>query len=776
MLTAFRKGQVRAYSVLPRNKFKGTTDLSFPLKPSTSAGTGPLQLGIEEPDARAKMEIKVQALVNELEKEADRRVTEKRQIEKRWIEESYQFAGRYLKEEEEAIKSSDVMHKSSVYMNLTRQKTDAMEARLYDIAFPTDDRPFSIAPTPVPRLSDEATAWAAFAAQNQQNLLQVPEGDPAAGEAMAAQQEALARATAIQAEIDEARRRSEAMQDEMDDQLKECSYNKECRSIIHDACKLGTGVMKGPVLSSSRRKSWNSYQDEESGFQVHEMVEVEEPRPAFYRVDPWNWFPDMDAVKLSESESFFERHLMTSSALRNLAKTEGFNQDAIRRLLKQKPKGVAPQYMSDLRSIVAAENLAGFKDKYHVWEYHGPIEPEDMHCLSAVYSDAEMGELGEEYDPLQEINVTVWFCQGEVLKFGIHPLDSGEPIYSVFNLKKDDHSIFGFGVPHLIADSQKVVCAAWRMMVDNANIATGPQIVINKSIVEPEDGDYTMYPLKIWLKKSGTAPGDRVFETYHLDIRQVELANIIELATRAIDQESGIPMMTQGEPGVMPTQTALGISILNNSVNVLFRAVIKQFDDDITVPNIRRLYDWNMQFSEREDIKGDMEVHAKGTSTFMLRELQAPALMTMLMQFAAHPVLGPALQVMPMARKLAQSMLLPQNEVIKSDEKLAADLAAAAASEEQGPTPEELRAQTEQMKAQALVEAARLRFEAAKYTADSNRDVEMIRLEMLGNTKLDELDMKKTLKEKELESKERQQAADIGLTARMGRPTGGGWA
>lgn len=752
--------------------------MAFPIKPSTSPGTGPLQID-KRPNGEelAQFEIKVQSLIGSLENEATRRTNEKRHIEERWIEESYQYAGRYLREEESAIDASASMHRSKVYLNETRRKTDAMEDRLVDIEFPTDDRNFSISATTVPELSDEAQAWARFAAENQQKLLELPDdpnATPEAIQALNAQREALKRATEVQAVVDEAGRRSELMQNEMDDQLQECGYNHECKLMIHDAVKLGTGILKGPVLSNKRKKSWSSATDEASGFTVHEMVEVDEPRPAFYRVDPWNWFPDMDAVKLEESESFFERHLMTPSALKRLARTDGFNPDAIRRVLKQKPKGSTPQYLSDLRSIVGNEGLSGFKDKFHVWEYHGPIEQEDMHCLSALYGDGNSEYMDEdELDPLEEINITIWFCQGEVLKFGIHPLDSGEPIYSVFNYKKDDHSIFGFGVPHIMANPQKVLCAAWRMMVDNAALATAPQIVFNNSTVEPYDGDYTITPAKLWMRKSGTAPGERVFETYHLDIRQAELQAIIALSLESIDREVGVPTIIDAEPGVGPMQTALGISIFNNESKIPFRALVKHFDDNITIPNMRRLHEWNMQFSQKEHIKGDMKIRARGTSTFMLRELQAPALMTMLLQFASHPALGPAMQVMPMIRKLAQAMLLPPHEVIKSDEKLAADLAAAAQAEQPETSPEELRAQTDQIRANALIEAAKYRFEAAKYTSDMNREIEMMRMEMQGNVKLDELKTKEAIEREKVASGERKQAADIGWAAKTGEKSGG---
>lgn len=707
-------------------------------------------------------------ILKKLEDEVQKRISQKRGIEQRWIDETLQYEGRYSDEERRLIVDTDTINKSTVYMNLTRQKANVVEARLVDGAGIAGGG-FEIKPSPVPELAEEAKAGAEFAAQNQQRLLEVPEGDPAMQEALAAQREATRRATELQAALDEARRRAESMYDEIDDQLKACNYEHEENRVKHDAVVLGTGIMKGPVTGGKVRKRWSSFVDEATGFSVYEMTATEAPRPMFYRVDPRNWFPSMSAVTVEESESFFERHLMNPSDLRKLAKRDGFIAANIRKLLRDKARSHDPSYLSEMRNA-AGDEYTGGTERYHVWEYHGPLDHEDFLSLS----EACYGTVPEDdIDPLFEQQVTVWFCQGEVLKFGIHPLDSGESIYSVYTLQPCDYSIFGYGVPHLIADNQKALCAAWRMMIDNAAAATLPQIVFDHT-VEPMDGEYLIYPGKRWLKKSGSAPGARPFETYHFDIRQAELQRIIELAIRAIEQESGIPLMAQVEPASMPTQTAFGVGVLNRSMNIVFGLLVKQFEKQITVPCIRRLYDWNMQFSAKEHIKGDMEVYARGSSTYVLREIQAPNLMILLQSFAASPVLGPALQIMPILRQLARAMLLEPSEVIKSDEKLAADLAAAAEQDgEPAPTAEEVRLQVEQLKAEVATQIAKLEAETKRFVAETNHQMKVMDLEMSGNLDLEEK-RQRTLREKmKIESKERIVAADAAVAERSGRQSGG---
>lgn len=760
--------------------------MAYPLGPSTSPGTGPLNRGgpgsdnEDYPDSELSpgaIEIRVEELIAALTRESERRVGERRPVEQRWIRNVYQYKGQYTEQEEKNIRATGATyHRSTVYMNETQHNTDDIEDRIVDVEFPVDDRNFSTEPTSVPELSDEAMAWARFAAENQQQLLAMPpgeEGTPEAQQALMAQQESIARATEIQATLDEARRRADRMQAVMDDQLQECGYDIQCKLMIHDGVLLGTGVMKGPVLSSEIKQVWTERKDEASGFSVHEMTAKEEPRPAFYRVDPWNWFPSMSACNIKESESFFERHLLTASGLRKLAKIPGFDKNAIRRLLKQKARGTVPTYLSELRSMNDQGTVTPLDERYQIWEYHGPIDFEDMDCVARYTQDEDLQKYAGDIDPLQEINVTIWFCQDELLKFGIHHLDSGEPIYSVFNYKKDDHSIFGFGVPHLMASHQEVICAAWRMQVDNAVAATLPQILINNSIVEPLDGDWTFYPGKIWKKKSGTAPGDKVFETFHLDIRMAEMRALIDQTLQAIDRHIGVPRIADADTPIAPMQTALGVSVFSNERKMIFKGLVKHFDDNVTIPNIQRLFNWNMQFSQDPSIKGDMRIKARGTSTFLLRELQGPALMAMLLQFASHPVLGPALKIMPMVRKVAMAMLLPQGEVVKTDEQMAADLAAAAQSAPDEPSPEQIKLQIAQLNHDAAVEQAKINFEARKYDVDKQYEIELLRQEMVGNKNLDALEAKKQIEREKIESGERKMAADIGMAERTGQRTGG---
>ena len=171
-------------------------------------------------------------------------------------------------------------HRSTVYIGLTRQKTNAAEARVADILLPTDDRNWGIQPTPQPTLMsitrDERLAGDKMTGEQ---LMHPETGQP------------LRMKDIARAAMQVARDKAKAMQTEIEDQLVECDYNSEVRKMIHNAAVLGTGVLKGPVVTNRVRKAWQPYKDME-GNQVHQIVMVEEISPASFSVDPRNCWPD----------------------------------------------------------------------------------------------------------------------------------------------------------------------------------------------------------------------------------------------------------------------------------------------------------------------------------------------------------------------------------------------------------------------------------------------------------------------------------------------------
>jgi len=734
---------------------------------------------------REQLQTEMKVIAGELEAEAKLREGSRTTVEKRWIEDLEQYHGIY---DENTIQRIRQNEGSELFINMTGPKTEAMAARLMDLLFPTDDKNWGIGPTPVPELTKAADEAAAQKEQMLAQVKQMTEAQQQGGQppvsgavdqlkARAEEFEKIERQ--LRAQKQEADNRARLMEKEVEDQLKESDYHGVMRDVIDSACKIGAGVCKGPVTGMPTRQGWRKGEDGQFN-----LVKNDGKRPGIRYVDPWGYFPDMASPNQADGMGDFERHLMNKKQLRALARLPGFDRQAIARLLQAGPTGSPPSYLAQLRSI-RGENVSVKSEFYQVWEYSGPLDVEQMEKLALAFTPE--GEEPPEIDPLVDIKGIVWFCAGEVLKFAIYPYDSQECMYSIFTLKKDEYSPFGYGIPSIMRDMQRSMNAGWRAMMDNASIASGPQIVVDSEKISPQDGDYQLRPRKIWEVKVPWTQANPPFWSFDIPMMQVEMANIVAMSERMIDEVTSMPKIAQGEQGTGVTKTSGGMSLLMNSANVTFRRIVRNFDDDVTVPNLRRFYDWNMQHNPRDEIKGDYKVDARGSSVLLAREIQAQNLFQIALQLGPHPVFGPMLQNRMLLRKLLQAQMLSSDDLMLTDDEIDAIVAAgqsdaaaeaAKAQAEMAQAEFELREKELDVRvaeANAKIDIANKENETKIKIAELMHEKEMEKAAATANIKLDELASREKVEDRRIGSKERLTAAEVALTQRLG-PTGGGIA
>jgi hypothetical protein len=196
--------------------------------------------------------------------------------------------------------------------------------------------------------------------------------------------------------------------------------------------------------------------------------------------------------------------------------------------------------------------------------------------------------------------------------------------------------------------------------------------------------------------------------------------------------------------------------------NITFRRVVKNFDDGITTPNIRRLYDWNMQHNSSDTIKGDMKVDARGSSALLQRELQAQMLLNMAQNWSSHPVLKHALKAYEtISESVRSSMIQPTTVLVEKEEfeaALAAEAEAAAkaaeSAGEQNPAV---------IAANARLEATKIDSQARLDVAEMQRQTEMIQLAQQYDIKIEELQTRLGLKGMDIAHKEKSMVAEAAM-------------
>jgi hypothetical protein len=544
--------------------------------------------------------------------------------------------------------------RSTVFVGITRQKTNAAEARLGDILLPTDDKNWGIQPTPDPecaralkdgtQLIDPATGQPVLIDQDG-NITD----DPSVGRPITKKDIAVATQQM-------AKQAASAMEREIEDQLIECEYNSELRKMIHDAAVMGVGVICGPLVTKRTRKAWREKADPD-GSKVQVLEVVEELRPASFRKDPrFVWEDPACGDDIQNGAGVFEMESMTEKKVRDLAKQPGYMIPQLKAVLEEGPKTSAALYDLERDKDGLEENKT-FKH----WTYWGELRAEDLKAAGLEVSE----------DELASYSGCVEMINDTVIRAYLNPLEDGAIPYDFYPWEKVQGQVRGVGIPELMSAQQSVTNAAWRQMMDNSGVTSGPQIIMRRGAVTPADGQMALTPRKFWWLNEDVADATKVFHTVEFESHQRELAGIIDLAEKLADQETATPMMAQAQQGSAP-ETVGGMQLLMNSANVVLRRLVKQFDDYVTRRHIRRYYDYNMAYSEDDDIKGDFQIDARGSSALITRDVQNQAY-TNLLAAAANPVFAPMIDAKKLFEKALQAQHVDPKDIMLSDEKIEAN-------------------------------------------------------------------------------------------------------
>jgi hypothetical protein len=530
---------------------------------------------------------------------------------------------------------------STAFPNITQPYVDAASARIGDMLLPTDDRNYAVEPTPIPDLDGlelpDLPPTAAAPAMPGQPPGAPPAGMPGMpplpgmlppGAALTPQAQALETLKAKIAQVKEvATRKAKAAETQIDDWLTECQYTTEYRRIIDDACKIGSGVFKGPVPVTRKTKAWRK--SEETG--EFELFIKEEIKPASFRVDPWNFFPDPACGDSIHDGGFtWERDYLTAKRLQDLKRGVGAARYIDSQIDAVIAEGPSKRNESDPRRPQTTH-----KDVFEVWYFHGTVTGEQMEAAGCQC---------DKPDELYPVKITM--VNDRVIKAAMNPLDSGEYPYDVLVIKPRAGSPWGMGIARQGRTPQRIVVAASRNLMDNAGASSKPHKVMTDDI--EQDGDPWTWRIS---SEAGVSDARMAMTFFQQPSIQGELMNIINWGMELMEKVTGMPMILMGLQGDIE-ETAAGRTIQNNNGNSVLRRIARLFDA-VTERHLRRYYAWLMEYGENEEAKGDFQIVARGSSALVERDAQSQILPQILQMS-----LNPAYELSP--KKTAAEMLKSQ--------------------------------------------------------------------------------------------------------------------
>ena len=537
-------------------------------------------------------------------------------------------------------------------VNIVRVKCDAAISQTISYQFAAGDKNWDINPPAVSDISVEDIA------QTMQTTRQPMNAD---------------QATAYRAGL---------MSAEIEYHLTASRYAQEARLAMKDRVILGSGIMKAPTNSSKLKKTYVKTETPD-GRPLRVPVFTPEKMPEVYKVNPWYFFPDDTATDIRKCEDAIEIHLMSKTEVKELLQRPDFFRDQLERVLEEEPREYSTSPFTDPAFLTQGGNT--FKGKYVVQEYHGPVTKKMLETAGVCGCD-DMS-YSEQY-------AEIWVINQKVVKFDLSNLEGcvGVP-YCVSVWEPDPGSVFGFGIPMLARDQQRVVNETYKMMLDNAGISAGPQVVVDLTLIQSADGTNNVTPGQTWYSTEYGADVTKAIQFFTPPNSYEGLANLFQLAKQLADEESSIPLLLSGLS--TPTgagDSATGMALMNqNATSPLFYKA-EEWDDAITQPIISMMYDWEMQFNPKEEIKGTYEIDVRTSTSYLRNSQDMQKLQALRMELAQGSPMGEWINMDELLQVTLMGMRLPYKAIIKSPEQVAEERANAP---EPPPDPALLKAQAD---------------------------------------------------------------------------------
>lgn len=441
-------------------------------------------------------------------------------------------------------------------------------------------------------------------------------------------------ATPSSVTIEPAMKAAKKMEKKISDQLDSSSGSKHLRMTAFEMVLFGTGAMKGPLALYKEYPKWDS----ETG----QYAPVKKLIPTVEAVSIWNLYPDPDAFNTSQLSYMIERHRLNRTQMRALKRRPYFLADQIEKCILSGYNYNRLWWepvISDMPMVPAVE-------RYEVFEYWGMIDTQ--------IAAAQGIEIPDEYKEQDEISVNCWICGNEILRLVINPFTPQRIPYHMVPYELQPYLIWGIGLAENMSDTQLLMNGFMRMATDNGVLSGSLIFEIDETMLVPGQ-DMTLYPGKIF-KKNGGQPGQTIFSHQFPNVVDQNL-KMFDKARELADEATGIPSITHGNAGIGPNlgRTSSGISMVMGAAAGNIRTVIKNIDDYLLQPLGEAMFAFNMQFDFDQEIKGDLEVVARGTDSLMRNEVRSQRL-TNFLQVVSNPMLAPYAKFPYILREISRSM------------------------------------------------------------------------------------------------------------------------
>lgn len=553
---------------------------------------------------------------------------------------------------------------ATIFMMLTSNKCRAASSWLRDVLLTgSDDKPWSLKPNPIPDMEPGILNDLMMRAQQKLQQLLMAGVNPTDEEVKQLLLDLKDEAYRQLGDI--AQETAERMERKMHSQLLEGQWTTAFAQFIDDLVTFPSAILKGPVVRNRPQLKWVKDQTGQFTLDVQNTLTLE-----WERVSPFHIYPAPDASTINDGY-LIERHKLSRGDLVAMLGVDGYSDGAIRQVLEEYGKGGLREWIyvdltkatAEGKSTVAAgQNPSELIDALQYW---GSVQGRLLR---------EWGMSEEEVpDPVAEYPIEAWLIGRWIIKAVVNPDPLGRKPYYKASYEEVPGAFWGNSVADLCRDTQDICNATARSLVNNMSLASGPQVVYNVDRLPDGENVTQIFPWKIWQVTSDPMNGGQAPVSFFQPGSMAnELLAVYEKFAILADEYTGIPRyMTGGSPTGGAGRTASGMSMLMTNAGKSIKQVIANIDEHVIKPCIDRLYYYNMRYSDDPDLKGDVNIQARGAASLMEKESAAQRrnefLQVALNSPAAQQVVGME-GIAELLRQAAKTLDMNPDDIVPSKE------------------------------------------------------------------------------------------------------------
>ena len=517
---------------------------------------------------------------------------------------------------------------SEIYMMLFATKARQLKALLGDILLAEgSEKPWSISPTPVANLPEDIKT------QILQGVYQLVMQAEMSGVPMDVESIRImlrdAKDRGLAAIQQEAAVRAKRAEDKLEDILLEGDFLEAMDEFLDDLAVFPTAFVKGPIIENCAKLQWSQGPDGRWVPVVEKTAARKWKRVSALDIYPAPWSRSVQDAYL------IERHRLSATALAELIGVEGYNDDAIRQVLDMHGANGLQEWLlidNERARVESQSNVnpllqSKLIDALQFW---GSARGQDL--LDWGMDPAQVPDKEQTYE------IEAWLIGRYVIKAVINSDPLARRPYYGDSFEKVPGAFWGNSLYETMRDCEDMCNAAARALANNMGISSGPQVWVMADRLADGEEITTMFPWKLWQvtsDPSGSTAQPMGF--FQPQSNASELMGVFERYSQLADEVTGIPRYMTGD-GVAggAGRTASGMSMMVGNAGKTTKKTISSIDLRVTGPVLQNLYDSVMQYDDDPDIKGDLQIQARGAASLMAKDA-AQVRRNQFLQFTANP-------------------------------------------------------------------------------------------------------------------------------------------